>query len=112
MAKFLDSSGLSYFFTKIKSVFSLKSEGVSTITRSGNTFTVTRPDSTTFTFNQQNTTYTNMTQAQATAGTETTARSISAVVLNTTIDNKIPSVTIASSVPTGNVPGDICFIKE
>lgn len=47
-----------------------------------------------------NTTYTNMSQAEATTGTATTARAISAKVLNDTIDNKIaaqPTDTVGSA---------------
>lgn len=42
-----------------------------------------------------NTTYTNMTQTEATTGIATTARSISAKVLNDTINNKVTAITNA-----------------
>lgn len=44
-----------------------------------------------------NTTYTNMTQAEATTGTATSARTISAKVLNTTIDDKISAVALSAT---------------
>lgn len=48
----LNNDGLMYLWAKLKAKFSLKSEGVKTITRNGLTFTVTRADDTTFTFDQ------------------------------------------------------------
>lgn len=58
--KYLDNDGLLYFWQKIKNLFASKDESIKTITRSGTTFTATRADGTTFTFDQQdnNTTYT------------------------------------------------------
>lgn len=53
MAKYLDESGLSYFLQKIKSLFALKSEAVKNITRSGSTFTATKANNATFTFDQK-----------------------------------------------------------
>lgn len=56
MSKYLDISGLEYLWGKIKIAFSSKadkSESIKNITRSGTTFTVTRADNTTFTFDQQ-----------------------------------------------------------
>lgn len=50
---YLDNAGLTHFWEKAKAKFSLKSEGVKSITRNGLTFTVTRSDDTTFTFSQQ-----------------------------------------------------------
>ena len=58
-----------------------------------------------------NTTYAAMSQTQATTGTATTARTITAAVLNTTIDDKIPTVTVSSSTPSGTaVTNSIYFI--
>lgn len=44
---------------------SSRNEGVASITRNGTTFTVTRPDGTTFTFDQQDTTYDDATTSQS-----------------------------------------------
>lgn len=56
---YVDSNALSYFYGKLKTIFASKAEAIKNITRSGTTFTVTRTDGTTFTFDQQdtNTTY-------------------------------------------------------
>lgn len=53
MAKYLNESGLSHFLSKLKSLFAFKSEAVKSITRSGSTFTATKANNTTFTFNQK-----------------------------------------------------------
>lgn len=52
---YLDNSGLSYFWSKVKSKLSGKAgthDAIKNITRSGSTFTATRADDTTFTFDQ------------------------------------------------------------
>lgn len=54
--KYLDKDGLLYFWQKIKNLFATKSSAVSTITRYGTTFTATKADGTTFTFDQQDST--------------------------------------------------------
>ena len=54
--KYLDSDGLLYLWQKIKNLFTLKSDSIKNITRSGTTFTATRADGTTFTFTQQDNT--------------------------------------------------------
>jgi len=68
-----------------------QSKAIKSITRSGTTFTYTCLDGTTGTFTQldNNTTYSAMSAAEATTGTATTARSITAKVLNDKIDEKI-----------------------
>ncbi len=53
--KYLDYSGLSHFWAKLKALFSKKSETITNITRNGTTFTATRADGTSFTFTQQDT---------------------------------------------------------
>lgn len=54
MAKYLDTTGLQYFWGKIKAyIDAKKSEVISDISRSGETFTATRADGTTFTFTQK-----------------------------------------------------------
>lgn len=50
-----------------------------------------------------NTTYTNMAQSEATAGTATDARSISAKVLNDTIDAKITAAQVGATMFQGTV---------
>ena len=55
MSGYLDRSGLSYLWSKITSKLSGKSnthDSIKNITRSGSTFTATRADDTTFTFDQ------------------------------------------------------------
>lgn len=69
MPKYLSDDGLLYFWQKIKTVFSTKSEGVKTITRSGTTYTVTRADDTTFTFTQQDNTVAKTTTTPKAPGT-------------------------------------------
>ena len=56
---YVDSNALAYFWSKIKGAFAGKADSISNITRNGTTFTATRADGTTFTFDQQdnNTTY-------------------------------------------------------
>lgn len=52
---YVDNSGLSYFWSKVKSKLSGKAgthDAIKNITRSGATFTATRADNTTFTFDQ------------------------------------------------------------
>ena len=51
--KYLDSDGLLYLWQKIKNLFATKTDAVKSITRSGTTYTVTRADGTTFTFDQK-----------------------------------------------------------
>lgn len=68
MAKYLDENGLLYFWEKIKAAFAAKADAVKNITRSGLTFTATRADGTTFTFDQQDTVYTHPASG-VTAGT-------------------------------------------
>jgi len=51
--KYLDSDGLLYLWQKIKNLFATKTDAVKNITRSGTTYTVTRADGTTFTFDQK-----------------------------------------------------------
>lgn len=51
--KYLDSDGLLYLWQKIKNLFTLKTDAVKNITRTGTTYTVTRADGTTFTFDQK-----------------------------------------------------------
>ncbi len=65
MPSYLDENGTLYFWQKIKNIFSTKAQTVSNITRSGLTFTATRADATTFTFDQQDTTYSNATTNSA-----------------------------------------------
>lgn len=69
MPKYLDENGLLYFWQKIKLVFASKAEGVKSITRSGTTFTVTRADDTTFTFDQQDNTVAKTTTTPKANGT-------------------------------------------
>lgn len=56
---YVDNNALAYFWSKIKGAFAGKSDAIKNITRNGTTFTATRADGTTFTFDQQdnNTTY-------------------------------------------------------
>ena len=65
--KYLDYDGLLYLWQKIKNVFTVKSDSIKNITRSGTTFTATRADGSTFTFTQQdnNTTYSDATTSAA-----------------------------------------------
>lgn len=52
---YIDNSGLAYFWSKIKGMLSAKAgthDSIKNITRSGSTFTATRADDTTFTFDQ------------------------------------------------------------
>lgn len=56
MGKYIDGSGLSHFMGILKGAFAAKSTAISNITRSGTTFTATRADGTSFTFDQQDST--------------------------------------------------------
>ena len=67
--KYLDYDGLNYFWSKIKALFSTKSETITNITRSGTTFTATRADNTTFTFTQQDNTVSKTTTTPKMDGT-------------------------------------------
>lgn len=69
MAKYLDDNGLLYFWQKIKNIFATKSSAVSNITRSGTTFTATKADGTTFTFDQQDNTVEKTTTSPKANGT-------------------------------------------
>ena len=76
MGKYIDGSGLSHFMGILKGAFAAKSVAVSNITRSGTTFTATRADGTSFTFDQQDntvakTTTTPKMDGTAAIGTET-----------------------------------------
>ena len=62
MIEYLNYSGLSHFFDKLKAFFAKKTQSITNITRNGTTFTATRADGSTFTFDQQ-------TPAAATAAT-------------------------------------------
>ena len=71
---YLDNSGLSYFWSKVKSKLSGKAEthdAIKNITRSGATFTATRADGTTFTFNQLRSLKSSVLIIDTTASTET-----------------------------------------
>lgn len=72
------------------------------ITRSGTTFTYTCVDGSTGTFTQRdnNTTYSAMTAAEATTGTATTSRSITAKVLHDKINSMVPGAMTSSDVST------------
>lgn len=63
-----------------------------TLTKSGNTITLTGSDGSTTSVTDANTTYSTMTQAQATAGTSTSGYRISPKVLHDTIQNSLPTV--------------------
>lgn len=63
-----------------------------TLTKSGNTITLTGSDGSTTSVTDSNTTYSTMTQAQATAGTSTSGLRISPKVLHDTIQNSLPTV--------------------
>ena len=52
---YVDNNALAYFWSKIKGTFASKANAISSITRNGTTFTATRADGTTFTFDQQDT---------------------------------------------------------
>lgn len=62
-----------------------------TLTKSGNTITLTGSDGSSSSVTDSNTTYSAMTQAQATAGTSTTGYRISPKVLHDTIENALPT---------------------
>lgn len=73
---YLDYDGLLYFWGKVKAAFAAKGDAVKNITRSGTTFTATKADGTTFTFDQQDstvakTTTTPKANGTAAVGTET-----------------------------------------
>ena len=53
--KYLDQNGLLYLWQKLKAAFATKSQAITNITRSGTTFTATKADNSTFTFDQQDT---------------------------------------------------------
>lgn len=89
-----------------------------TLTKSGNTITLTGSDGSTTSVTDANTTYSTMTQAQATAGTSTSGYRISPKVLHDTIKNALPTVPtnvsaftndagyLTSYTETGNVEFD------
>ena len=91
--KYLNSSGLTEVWSNIKTYIASKipSKIVTGLSIKGRTITYTNSDGTTGTLTTQdtNTTYASMSAAEATTGTETTARSISAKVLH----DKITSIT-------------------
>lgn len=64
---YVNNDALAYFWSKIKAAFASKANAISNITRNGTTFTATRADGTTFTFDQQdtNTTYENASTSAA-----------------------------------------------
>ena len=53
MIEYLNYSGLSHFFDKLKAFFAKKTQSIKNISRNGTTFTATRADGSTFTFDQQ-----------------------------------------------------------
>lgn len=64
MAKYVSDNALAYFYQRIQSIFAKTSEVVSSVTRSGTTFTAKNSSGTTlFTFTQQDTTYSAATQS-------------------------------------------------
>ena len=69
MGKYIDGSGLSHFMGILKGAFAVKGDAVKNITRSGTTFTATRADGTTFTFDQQDNTVAKTTTTPAMNGT-------------------------------------------
>ena len=91
--KYLSPSGLTEVWSNIKTYIASKipSKIVTGLSIKGRTITYTNSDGTTGTLTTQdtNTTYASMSAAEATTGTETTARSISAKVLH----DKITSIT-------------------
>lgn len=91
--KYLSSSGLTEVWSNIKAYIASKipSKIITGLSIKGRTITYTNSDGTTGTLTTQdtNTTYASMSAAEATTGTETTARSISAKVLH----DKITSIT-------------------
>lgn len=74
-----------------------------TLTKSGNTITLTGSDGSTTSVKDANTTYSTMTQAQATAGTSTSGLRISPKVLHDTIQNALPTVPDALSDLTNDM---------
>lgn len=74
-----------------------------TITAGSNITLTPTANSDSFSIAATDTTYDNMTQSEATTGTATTARSISAKVLNDTIDAKIAAVQTGSAMFKGTV---------
>ena len=91
--KYLSPSGLTEVWSNIKTYIASKipSKIITGLSIKGRTITYTNSDGTTGTLTTQdtNTTYSSMSAAEATTGTETTARSISAKVLH----DKITSIT-------------------
>ena len=91
--KYLSPSGLTEVWSNIKTYIASKipSKIITGLSIKGRTITYTNSDGTTGTLTTQdtNTTYSSMSTAEATTGTETTARSISAKVLH----DKITSIT-------------------
>lgn len=53
MIEYLNYAGLSHFFDKLKAFFAKKTQSIKNISRNGTTFTATRADGSTFTFDQQ-----------------------------------------------------------
>lgn len=74
-----------------------------TLTKSGNTITLTGSDGSTTSVTDSNTTYSAMTQTQATAGTSTSGLRISPKVLHDTIQNSLPTVPDALSELTNDM---------
>ena len=91
--KYLSSAGLTEVWSNIKAYIASKipSKIITGLSIKGRTITYTNSDGTTGTLTTQdtNTTYASMSATEATTGTETTARSISAKVLH----DKITSIT-------------------
>lgn len=108
-----------------------KSASITNITRSGTTFTATRADGTTFTFNQQdnNTTYSSLAAASGgtavslvttgekynwnskpgTAVATTSANGLMSSSDKTKLNNLPNKITVSTSAPSGGSNGDIWF---
>lgn len=102
MLEYLDYAGLTHFLNKIKLIFSKKTEAIKNITRAGTTFTATRADGSTFTFNQQDTTY-----SAATTAAEGLAPVLSGnadTYLNGLGNWSAPNINAATSSAAGLVP--------
>lgn len=84
---YLDNSGLSYFWSKVKNKLSGKAgthDAIKNITRSGATFTATRADNTTFTFDQLRSLKNSVLSINTTASTKTI--NISSLSYNSSTD--------------------------
>lgn len=66
---YLDNDGVLYLWSKIKAAFAGKGDAISSITRSGTTFTATKADGTSFTFTQQDNTVAKTTTTPKANGT-------------------------------------------